>query len=153
MQEYHILKESPPETFTETGEIITTTADDACFRCVELAQDGNRYGFWVYESINSRHLNPPSAQGPLPPASAPVNIDVPFCSQSGSTLSCTMGNWDFEPTAYAFQWKLNNANVPGDLANYAVQPADVGKSATCVVTATNEQGSTTAPPSNAVVVA
>jgi hypothetical protein len=34
-----------------------------------------------------------------------------------------------------------------------VQPGDVGKSATCVVTATNAAGYTTAPVSNAVVVA
>jgi hypothetical protein len=45
-----------------------------------------------------------------------------------------------------------DGGVGTDSANYTLQqPADVGKSFTCVVTATNAGGSTPAPPSNAVV--
>ena len=87
------------------------------------------------------------------PTAPPVNRDVPFVSQSGSTLNCTMGNWDGEPTSYAYQWQIDGADVGTGGADYAVQSGDVGKGAVCVVTATNALGSTVAPPSNSVVVA
>ena len=64
-----------------------------------------------------------------------------------------MGNWTGEPTSYSYRWEVGGTSVGTDAATYDVQPADVGKSATCVVTATNAAGSTAAPPSNAVVVA
>ena len=84
---------------------------------------------------------------------APVNRDIPFVDQSGSEMRCTMGNWDGEPTSYAYQWKLDDTDIPGDGPILPVVSADVGHIATCVVTATNAHGSTAAPPSNAVVVA
>ena len=86
-------------------------------------------------------------------ATAPVNRDVPFVDQAGSELRCTMGNWDGEPTSYAYQWRLDDVDIPSDGATLPVVAADVGHSATCTVTASNAHGSTTAPPSNAVVVA
>jgi hypothetical protein len=79
---------------------------------------------------------------------APTVVDVPHVEQAGTTLSCTMGNWTGEPTSYGYAW----SGVAGTAATYEVQPADVGVSASCVVTATNASGSTTAPPSNSVVV-
>jgi hypothetical protein len=87
-----------------------------------------------------------------PPTSAPVNVDVPFASQTGGTLNCTMGNWQHVPTSYAYAWTIDGA-AAGTAADYAVQAGDVGKSATCIVTATNAVGSTAAPPSNPVTVA
>jgi hypothetical protein len=83
--------------------------------------------------------------------SAPVNIDVPVVSQTGANLNCTMGNWDHEPTSYAYQWKSGGTDIGTDAPVYAVQAGDVGNSFTCVVTATNAIGSTAAPPSNAVI--
>jgi hypothetical protein len=85
-------------------------------------------------------------------ATAPVNSEVPAVSQSGTTLNCTMGIWTGEPTSYAYAWKLDDAAAGSDAATYEVQAGDVGKSATCVVTATNAAGSTAAPPSNAHIV-
>jgi len=82
----------------------------------------------------------------------PTNVDVPVIAQSGTNLHCTMGNWTGEPTSYAYQWQLDGANVGTDAASYAVTGDDVGKSAACVVTATNGYGSTAAPPSNIVTV-
>jgi hypothetical protein len=96
---------------------------------------------------------PPPANGNGGTASAPVNVDVPFVDQSGSELRCTMGNWQGEPTSYAYQWKMDGTDIPGDGATLPVTSADTGHSATCVVTAENAHGSTTAPPSNAVIVA
>jgi hypothetical protein len=96
---------------------------------------------------------PPPPEGNGGTASAPVNVDVPFVDQAGSELRCTMGNWTGEPTAYVYQWKMDGTDIPGDGATLPVTAADTGHSATCVVTAENAHGSTTAPPSNAVVVA
>lgn len=86
----------------------------------------------------------------LPPA--PVNIDVPHVSQTAAVLTCTMGNWNGEPTSYAYQWRLDGVNAGTDSATYTALPEDVGKTASCVVTATNGGGSTAAPPSNNLII-
>ena len=83
---------------------------------------------------------------------APVNVDVPFVSQTGSTLFCTMGNWSGEPVSYVYDWHMDGVSNGGAQPTYAVQPDDGGKTATCAVTATNALGSTAAPMSNAVTV-
>jgi Protein of unknown function (DUF3383) len=87
-----------------------------------------------------------------PPAAAPGNVDVPFVSQNGSVMNCTLGNWTNEPTSYAFQWKRGATNIGTNAATYTVVGADIGATLTCVVTATNAIGSTAAPASNGVVV-
>ena len=87
------------------------------------------------------------AQGP------PVNVDVPLVTQAGATLSCTMGNWTGEPTAYAYAWHNDGVANGGTGAMYSVAPEDSGHNLACVVTATNAQGSTAAPMSNAIAVA
>ena len=170
MQEFHIITENPSGSnlYTPTGEVITTNVTDAVARCVELAglNVGDKFGCWIYESIDANAILPIGGIGaegggttlresrlPSLGLGGPKNVDVPFASQTGATLNCTMGNWEGEPTEYWYQWKLDGANAGTNAANYAVQPADVGKSATCIVTARNAQGETLAPPSNAVVVA
>jgi hypothetical protein len=82
----------------------------------------------------------------------PVNVDVPSVSQSGATLLCTMGTWDGEPTAYAYQWQFDGADVASDGETCPVVTADAGKMATCVVSATNAAGTTAAPPSVGVTI-
>lgn len=87
------------------------------------------------------------AQGP------PVNVDVPLVTLTGATASCTMGNWQGEPTSYDYAWHSDGVAIAGAAsATYAVQPDDSGHSVACVVTATNAQGSTAAPMSNAVAI-
>jgi hypothetical protein len=93
---------------------------------------------------------PGAAQSPAPVA--PSNVTVPYVSQSGDVLNCTMGTWTGEPTGYAYQWRIDGANVGTNSPNYTATTANVGNTATCVVTATNAAGSGTAPPSNAVVI-
>ena len=87
------------------------------------------------------------AQGP------PVNVDVPLVTQAGATLSCTMGNWSGEPTAYAYAWHNDGVANGGTGAMYSVAPEDSGHNLACVVTATNAQGAANAPMSNAVAIA
>ena len=83
----------------------------------------------------------------------PGNVAVPHVSQAGAVLSCTMGEWTGTPDSYAYQWQIDGVDVGTNAATYAVLPVDVGLTATCVVTATNEAGSTAAPPSVGLVVA
>ena len=84
----------------------------------------------------------------------PVNRDVPYVSQSGAQLNCTMGNWDGEPTSYAYAWHRDGVAVAGATsATHAVTSDDSGHGLACVVTATNALGSTVAPMSNTVTVA
>lgn len=95
-----------------------------------------------------------------PPANAPVNVDVPYLSQTADVLSCTMGNWEGEPKSYSYQWNFDGndvgadvgAGAGGDPATYSVTTVDAGKVVICTVTATNDYGSTIAPPSNEVTV-
>jgi hypothetical protein len=85
---------------------------------------------------------------------APVNVDIPYVSQNGATLECTVGNWTGEPTSYAFSWSLDgNVVVAAGGPTYDVTPDEIGSTVWCVVTATNTIGSTDAPASNSVVIA
>lgn len=85
-------------------------------------------------------------------AGPPVNVDVPHVQQAGATLTCTMGNWQGEPTDYAYAWQADGVANDGTGATYTVKPEDAGKSLACVVTATNAMGSTVAPMSNAIAI-
>ena len=109
------------------------------------------------EGLEDMGLDPQDPSGeltdPAPPDTVPSVVDVPYASQQEGNLSATMGNWTGEPTSYAYQWRIDGAVVGTDSAVYTVQAADVGKNATCTVTATNALGSTVAPLSNEAVVA
>lgn len=83
----------------------------------------------------------------------PVNVDVPHVQQLGPVLNCTMGNWEGEPDNYTYRWLIDADEVGADKPNHQVTTDDIGKTATCIVTASNRTGSTEAPPSNGVVIA
>jgi hypothetical protein len=84
----------------------------------------------------------------------PTVVDRPYVQQEGGMLTCTMGNWNGEPTEYVYQWVLDGVTGVGDgTESYAFAPEDVGHSAMCVVTATNDNGSSQGAPSNSVVIA
>jgi hypothetical protein len=91
----------------------------------------------------------------FPAGNPPTNVDVPYVGGEGTvgeTLTCTMGNWEGEPTEYAYVWRSDD-EPNGETGNeYTILDADAGHTITCVVTATNKWGSTTAPPSNGVEV-
>lgn len=86
------------------------------------------------------------------PTAPPENVDVPHVAQEGALVTCTMGNWNGEPTGYAYQWQRDGTDIGNGTTPYTVTPADVGTTIACVVTATNALGSTAAPASNGVVV-
>jgi hypothetical protein len=101
---------------------------------------------------NAVSMVPPGLTLEPPPPVVPVSVDVPHIAQDGAALACTMGNWEGEPTAYAYQWQLDGQNAGTDADTYTVVAQDAGKTATCIVSATNAAGTTIAPPSNAVVI-
>lgn len=97
--------------------------------------------------------DPVSGGNPPAGAAPPVNVDVPYVSQNEDLLTCTMGNWTGEPTGYDYVWKLDGATVGSNSADYTIAVDDIGKTATCTVTASNAAGATAAPPSSGVIVA
>ena len=90
--------------------------------------------------------------------SKPGVIDVPYVSAApyppattSTVCSCTQGNWDGVPTSYTYQWKRDGTVNLGTAATYTLVAGDIpSHTITCVVTATNAQGSTVAPPSNGI---
>lgn len=96
----------------------------------------------------------PPVHDVAPPVRAdfrPAVVDVPYAYQEGSTLNCTMGNWNGEPFGYNYQWQVDGVTV-GSGPSYPLAAGDVGRTFACVVTATNAGGSTDVT-SNTVVAA
>lgn len=96
---------------------------------------------------------PPNGESVSEP---PVNVDVPHVGGTGtvgSTLTCTMGNWDNEPSGYQYEWRTDGSPNAATGASYVVAAGDAGGEVSCVVTATNAAGSTVAPESNVVSIA
>lgn len=105
--------------------------------------------------------NPEEPEEPNPaPTEPPVNVDVPAVSGPdgfaeatvGQTLTCTTGNWQNEPDFFEYAWHTDDVPNSAVGETYNIPPGDAGHSITCVVTASNAIGSTTAPPSNAIPV-
>ena len=94
------------------------------------------------------------AEGEPPPKAAagpPTNVDVPYVEAMGQAASCTMGNWNGEPTSYGYAWQRAGVPISGaTAADYTMVAADSGKAVGCIVTATNAAGSTAAPLSNTI---
>ncbi|MDQ3024166.1 MAG: hypothetical protein M3R04_07275, partial [bacterium] len=79
---------------------------------------------------------------------APANTSLPTISgtaMEGNTLTGANGTWTGSPTGYAYQWRANGVNITGaSNPTYVLTAADVGKTITFRVTATNAGGSTVA---------
>lgn len=81
------------------------------------------------------------------PATAPVNTALPAVSglaKVGQVLTAWEGMWSAAAN-YSYQWKVDGTNKAGATAKtYTPVTADVGKSVTVEVTATNSAGTETA---------
>lgn len=92
----------------------------------------------------------------------PLNSVLPSISGSstqGSTLTAAVGTWstldaytDSGVLSYSYQWKSAGVNVGTNSNQYQSQSSDVGKAITCVVTASNLRGSTSATSSNSITI-
>lgn len=120
------------------AQLVAT--DGGKTKALELQNEALRQAQVLHE-MSEAVLHPP-----------PVNVDVPHISQTGDTLNCTTGNWEGEPLRYGYQWRVDGTEVGTSDDSYTVQTEDVGKTATCVVTAENATGATAAPVSNALVI-
>ena len=88
----------------------------------------------------------------------PGVIDIPYASANaspavvGTVVTVTNGNWTGAPTSYTYAWQRSGVAIGGaTAASYTLVSADIGgKQIACVVTAVNANGSTAAPPSNAI---
>ena len=85
----------------------------------------------------------------------PTVVDVPHATGTGTVgqiLTCTMGNWNGEPVAYAWQWLRGGTPILGATADTRLlTAADSGQSLSCKVTATSGGGSASST-SNAIAV-
>jgi hypothetical protein len=107
--------------------------------------------------VKNAMQHPDQPVKPIPqPGDPPVCFETPAVFGEGvvgATLNCTMGIFSGSPPTYAYQWHSDAANVGIDANTYLVNATDAGHSMTCVVSATNANGTGVAPPSNAVVIA
>ena len=81
------------------------------------------------------------------PPPAPVNTVLPVISGTttlGSVLTTTNGTWINSPSSFTYQWKRNATNIGTNANTYTLVLADSGADITCVVTAINGGGSTSA---------
>jgi hypothetical protein len=88
---------------------------------------------------------------------APQSSGAPQVTGStsiGSTLTCSQGSWQNDPTSFTYGWQENGTAIAGATsATYAIAPADAGDTIVCAVTATNPAGSVTAVSNSVTVVA
>ncbi|WP_245267737.1 GDSL-type esterase/lipase family protein [Rhizobium sp. 2MFCol3.1] len=98
-------------------------------------------GFGFSFSLSPQGTTTPAA----PPTAAPTVTTAPAISgtpQSGSTLTTTFGVWTQSPSGYVFQWKAAGTNISGATSRtYDLTDAEVGKTITVTVTASNSFGS------------
>ena len=137
----------PPPKATTKAAAPRDAAADQLKLLLLLAADWTNNDRTHAREIAALTASLASAQG------APVVVDVPYASQTGAQVGCTMGNWSGEPTGYTYAWHRDGVAIAGATnATYAITPDDTGHGLACVVTATNGVGSTVAPMSNTVTV-
>lgn len=121
-------------------------------------------GIAVLPSVTNQRT-PPMADGTLHGATsnitilganataAVVNDKLPVVSSEapdglahvGYKLRCTEGAWSPEVHTITYQWQKSGANIAGAVGKtYIPVTADIGAPPRCVVTATNNTGSTSA---------
>jgi hypothetical protein len=82
---------------------------------------------------------PLAAPTPPTPTAPPV---VSGDGTPGSTLSCTPGDWEFEPTSYTYQWQSDSLVNIGTGERHRGFPTSAARSAH-LLTATNSSGYST----------
>lgn len=92
--------------------------------------------------------------GPVTAPAVPVNTVLPVVSGSlvvGGVLSSTTGTFNNGPTSYAYQWLRNGSEISGANASTYVQTtADIGKTLSVRVVASNANGASLPATSNSV---
>lgn len=140
--------ENPASAALRFGDLVNTDFTDLILYHVNKAKAGNLSNATMAQAIDG-------VTGAL---AKPGVVDVPFLYGvppygNGSVLTCTSGNWVGTPSGYTYQFRRDGVNFGSatSTATYTIVTAsDSGHTISCVVVATNGQGSTTAPASNGV---
>jgi hypothetical protein len=77
------------------------------------------------------------------PTALPLNTTRPSVSRSGSTLTCNRGRWR-EADHFSYAWLVNGVGHEGVSRTLAIRKAGGLRRASCSVTASNADGTTTA---------
>jgi hypothetical protein len=77
------------------------------------------------------------------PTALPLNTSRPSLTQPGRTLTCTRGSWR-NASRFSYTWRVNGIPHKGAKPTLAVGKALERHSASCSVTASNADGTTTA---------
>lgn len=79
---------------------------------------------------------------------APVNLTLPAVTGTGAVgreLTCERGEWSGDPTGFEYRWRAGDETIAGATGSrYTATEAEGAAIVTCVVTATNAAGSSTA---------
>jgi Immunoglobulin domain len=92
------------------------------------------------------------------PGLAPQDVEAPQVTGTPSVtqaLTCAHGLWTGKPPpAFTYQWLRDGATITGATAStYIVELSDQGHTLSCVVTATNSEGTAEAASSNGMAIA
>lgn len=139
---------------------MTTDVQDAQLRYNQLRPDALRAARNYVLQRTPHHLQDEMAviiDADIPETDPPTVIDAPFVGQTGtgvgSTLNCTLGNWNGAPTSRVYQWKRGATNVGTNSPSYTVTAPDIGQPFTCTMIANNSAGASGPTVSNQIVVA
>jgi hypothetical protein len=77
------------------------------------------------------------------PAALPLNTSRPSLTRSGDTLTCRRGGWR-NAERFSYAWRVNGIAHKGARPTLAPGKANIWRSASCSVTASNAAGTTTA---------
>jgi hypothetical protein len=87
----------------------------------------------------------------------PTNVTPPVISGTatvGSTLSSTVGTWNYVPTSYQRQWRRGAVNIAGATGTtHVLVAADSGTTITMQLVAVNAAGESAPIISNSIAVA
>lgn len=101
------------------------------------------------DSVYSKAVRVLTGRPKVEPGTAVEVLGAPVV---GETLTCSRGTWEAKPApAFSYQW-LRDGAVVASGEGYKVELADQGHSFSCVVTATNPEGSTPAASANSVTI-
>ncbi|TQX90251.1 MULTISPECIES: hypothetical protein [unclassified Rhizobium] len=118
-----------------TSNTYTVVSADIGTQITAVVTATNAYGT---SSVTSRAVGP--ITNPVP-----ANTVAPVVSGTttvGSTLTTTNGTWTNSPTGYTYQWQRDGTNISGSTnSSRVLVAADNATNLTCVVTATNANGS------------
>ncbi len=131
--------------WTRDGQAIPN-ADAATYE-LSSADAGRSVGC-VVEASNPGGAASALSDAVAVPVVKPSNTGLPVISGTiavGSTVSCSEGSWDNEPTAFQWGWTRDGQAIPNaDAATYELSSADAGRSVGCVVEASNPGGAASA---------